>query len=229
MSCLNHRTKDILKKFYNKIMEFTGELETHLTVSLRKEKSLEEFRDWGASRGLKCLHIVLEQGEVCSQPMLTRRTTGKLTDEIAAAENLKKLLIADGFPVSRIKIEVAPWNEDVPQTTADIKDQSNQRYFESHIRIVCGEKADNTELIEAVATHSAHLSRNAFRRREDESEERFVTQRSPKVGYAESRNRLNSLLREIRALNYTVIDVEEEYVVYDSNLEIDAGWINIKE
>ena len=208
-------------------MEFTGELETHLTIRLTKSKSVEDLHNWGAPRGLKCLHIVLEQGEVCSQPMLTRRTTGKLTDEIAAAENLKKLLTADGFPVSRVKIEAAPSNDDVPQTTAEIKDRSNQRYFESHIKIICGKKADNGELIEAVAPYSAHLSRNAFRRREDESEERFVTQRSPKVGYAESRNRLNSLLREIRALNYTVIDVEEEYVVYDSNLEIDAGWINI--
>jgi hypothetical protein len=209
-------------------MEFTGELETHLTFCLQKEKTIEELRDWGAARGWKCLHIVLEQGEVCSQPMLTRRATGKLTDEISAVESLKKLLIADGFPVSRIKIEAAPWNEDVPQSAAEIAEHSPQRYFESHIRILCGKEANKSELIETVIKHSAHLSRNALRYREDGLEERFITQRCRTGGYAESLSQLNALLREIRGLGYTVIGVEEEYVVYDSNLEIDAGWIQTK-
>lgn len=175
-------------------MEFTGELETHLTVCLSKEKSIDKLRDWGAARGLKCLHIVLEQGNTPSQPMLTRRSTGKLTDEIAAAEHLKELLIAGGFPVSRIKIEAAPWNEDVPQAAAEIKDHLLQRYFESHIRILCSKKANKSELIETITKHSAHLSRNALRRRDDELEERFVTQRFREGGYTESRKMLNTLM-----------------------------------
>src|SRR5687768_12852852 len=88
----------------------------------------------------------------------------------------------------------------LPFLCKEIKELSPQRYFESHIRIICGKEADNCELIEAVTPHSAHLSRNALRHREDDSEVRFVTQRSPKVGYAESWNRLNTLLREIRAM-----------------------------
>ncbi|HEX8251467.1 MAG TPA: hypothetical protein VF599_25055 [Pyrinomonadaceae bacterium] len=209
-------------------MEFFGELETHLTICLTESKSIEDLRDWGTPRGLKCLHIVLEQGEVCSQPMLTRRTTGKLTGEIDAAESLKNLLIADGFTVSRIKIEAAPWNEDVPQSAAEIVRYSPLRYFESHTRIICDKETDKIVLIETVTKHSAHLSRNALRRREDGLEERFITQRCRTGGYAESLSQLNALLREIRGLGYTVIDVEEEYVVYDSNLEIDAGWIPTK-
>lgn len=213
-----------------KIMEFTGELETHLTVCLQKTKSIDELRDWGAMHRLKCLHIVLEKGEVPSQPMLTRRAIGKLPDEIVAADRLKELLIEDGFAVSRIKIEAAPWNEDVPQSAAEIKEHSSQRYFENHIRILCDSQADTFELIRTVTNHSAHLSRNALRRRHDNGlEERFVTQRCRKDGYTESRDRLNALLHEVRALGYIVIDVEEEYVVYDSNLAIDAGWIQIKE
>jgi hypothetical protein len=210
-------------------MEFTGELETHLTICLSESKSIEHLRDWGAAHGLKCLHIVLEQGEVISQPMLTRRSTGKLTNEIDGANRLKNLLIADGFSVSRLKIEAAPWNEDVPQSAAELKEHLSQRYFESHIRIICNKDADNSELIEAVKPHSAHLSRNALSCCVEGLEERFVTQRCRTGGYAESWKRLNTLLREIRALGYTVIDVEEEYVVYDSNLEIDAGWIQTKD
>ena len=210
-------------------MEFTGEIETHFTVHLNETKSIAELQTWGAAHSLKCLHIILEQGSVTSQPMLTKRASSILSDELAAAHRLKELLISQGFPVLRVKIEAAPWNEDVPQSTAEAIEQSPERYFESHIRILCGKEADNSELIEAVTPHSAHLSRNALRRRADDSEERFVTQRSSKVGFAESRSRLNALLRTIRILGYTVIDVEEEYVVYDSNLEIDAGWIQTKQ
>lgn len=210
-------------------MEFTGEIETHLTVHLSETKTIAELQTWGAAHGLKCLHIILEQGNAPSQPMLTKRAGSKLSDEFAAASRLKELLISEGFPVLRIKIEAAPWNEDVPQSAAEVIEQSPERYFESHIRILCGKEADNSELIEAVTPHSAHLSRNALRQRENDSEERFVTQRSAKVGYVESRRRLNAILSAIRNLGYTVIDVEEEYVVYDSNLEIDAGWIKTKE
>jgi hypothetical protein len=138
---------------------------------------------------------------------------------------LKELLISDDFPVLRIKIEAALWNEDVPQSASEIIVPSPERYFESHIRILFDSKRDNAELIETIRKHSAHLSCNALRRDKDGFEERFITRRVWSGGYSESREQLNALLREMRALNYTVIDVEEEYVVYDSNLEIDAGWI----
>lgn len=206
-------------------MDFTGELETHLTVCLNEPKSLAELQEWGATHGLKFLHIVLEEGMVASQPMLTKRTVGKLSDEIIAANQLKELLVADGFPVLRIKIEAAPWNEDVPQSSEDVTRHLPERYFESHIRILYPIGTDNSELVERIKMYSAHLSRNAFRQRHDCLEERFVTHRCWSVGYCEARQKLNSLLREIRALSYTVIDVEEEYVVFDTNLEIDAGWI----
>ena len=52
-------------------MEFTGELETHLTICLGKTKTVAELQECGMTYDLKCLHIVLERGDVTSQPMLT--------------------------------------------------------------------------------------------------------------------------------------------------------------
>ena len=114
-------------------MEFTGELETHLTVCLGKTKTVAELQEWGQTYDLKCLHIVLERGDVTSQPMLTRRASGKLTGEIGTALHLKELLTADGFQVMRIKIEAAPWNEDVLQSLREITNPATEKYFESHI------------------------------------------------------------------------------------------------
>lgn len=53
-------------------MEFSGELETHVTVCLGKKKTIAELQEWDKAYDLKCLHIVLERDEVTSQPMLTK-------------------------------------------------------------------------------------------------------------------------------------------------------------
>ncbi len=57
-------------------MEFSGELETHLTVSLEGTESIEQLRKLAEIHNLKCLHIILERGEIPSQPMLTWRAQG---------------------------------------------------------------------------------------------------------------------------------------------------------
>lgn len=210
-------------------MEFSGELETHLTVSLKGTESIRELQKLAEIHNLKCLHIILERGDTTSQPMLTWRAQGGLTSQTEKAQNLKEIISAAGFPVIRTKIEAAPWNEDVPQTESELQKQSDGRYFESHIRILLDLQAKNRRIKEIAERHSAHFSRNAFREPQNGFEERFVTQRNWNVWYSESNRKLNDLLNEIKNSGYTVIDVEEEFVVFDSNLEIDRGWIKEEE
>lgn len=207
------------------VMEYAGEMETHLTLCWDASENIDELRTWGLENGLKCLHIILARGEHHSQPMLTRRTKGTLSEEIATAQSLKDALAAEGFAVQRIKIEAAPWNEDVPQTAADLKSDPPDKYFESHIKILFEDYLSITALTAAVEKHSAHLSRNALRVRPDGRQERFVTLRCWSVGYTEAAAKLKKLLIEIEHLGFPVIDVEEEYVVYDDNRAIDAGWL----
>ncbi len=205
------------------MIEYAGELETHLTIRIDESKNVDELRMWGLENGLKCLHIILARGDHPSQPMLTRRAKGKLCEEIAVARRLKDALDAEGFAVQRIKIEAAPWNEGVPQTVADLKGDAPEKYFESHVKILADDRQPLVELTAAVEKHSAHLSRNALRVRPDGSRERFVTLRCPSVGYIEAAVKLKRLITEIEHLGYPVVDVKEEYVIYDDNLPIDAG------
>jgi hypothetical protein len=66
------------------------------------------------------------------------------------------------------------------------------------------------------------VSRNARRVRPDGRQERFVTQRLYRVGRETAKQHLDSLLN---ALNpYEVLEIEEEFVVYDDNVTVDAGW-----
>jgi hypothetical protein len=75
------------------------------------------------------------------------------------------------------------------------------------------------------ARHGAHLSRNALRRRDDGVQERFVTQRCAAVGRPAARRLLDGLLAALAAAGHTALGVEEEFVAHDSNLALDAGWI----
>ena len=210
-------------------MEFTGEFETHITVGLKDSNQFEALQAWGIARGLKFIHIVLDRGIHVSQLMLTRHGKGGLTDQLKIASDSSKSLNAEGLSVARIKIEAAPWNQDVPQSNAEAVNHPGDRYFEHHIKLLLEPSANIVTLRELAEAHSAHLSRNVLRIRNDDYRERFVTQRCLAVGRVEARQQLQNLLNAIAPLGYLVLEVEEEFVVYDSNLKIDAGWIRSPE
>src|SRR4028119_1202234 len=210
-------------------MEFTGEFETHITVGLKDSNQFEALQAWGIARGLKFIHIVLDRGIHVSQLMLTRHGKGGLTDQLKIASDSSKSLNAEGLSVARIKIEAAPWNQDVPQSNAEAVNHPGDRYFEHHIKLLLEPSANILPLIDLAEKHSAHLSRNLFQTRSDQYHERFVTQRCISVGRVEAQQQLQTLLKAIATLRYVAIDVEAEFVVYDSNLDLDAGWIQGKE
>src|SRR5579871_6604612 len=162
-------------------MEYTGEFETHLTVCLAAADEIDSLRQWSANHGLKCLHIVLDRGVTISQPMLTRRGQGDLSDELERALSLGQTLNAEGFRVTRIKIEAAVWNQDVPQSRAEAERHPATRYFEHHVKLLLDGYADSLTLAGIADQHSAHLSRNALQVRGDGRFERFVTQRCRSV------------------------------------------------
>ena len=65
--------------------------------------------------------------------------------------------------------------------------------------------------------------------RADGFHERFVTQRCRAVGRWEASRRLHALVDDIKTLGFSVLETEEEFTVYDSNIDVDAGWLVSKE
>lgn len=206
-------------------MKFAGEFETHITVKLQDLNSIDRLQQWGIERNLKFLHILLERGTNISQPMLTRRGRGDFADELEIATALAQALTAEDFAVVRIKIEAAPWNQGVPQSDVEAYLHPADRYFEHHIKLLLQSNRDSP-LRELVQRHSAHLSRNALQTRNDGFGQRFVTQRCIGVGRSTAKKQLQILVDSIESLGYHPIDIESEFVVYDSNLALDKGWIH---
>lgn len=206
-------------------MTFAGELETHLTVHLDALCKVNALQEWGQQHGCKFTHVVLDRGTSASQPMLTRGVQGTLPDERGVAAQLGVLLGAAGFLVTRIKIEAAPWNCDVPQTAREAAVYGAEYYWEHHIKLLLEPGADTDTIARLVQPHQARLSRNAFKTRPDEQQERFVTQRCYGVGRDGAQEQLDTLLKTLAPLPFAVLEVEQEYVIYDSNLALDAGWL----
>lgn len=208
-------------------MEFEGEFETHITVRAADHACVDALKGWAGRRHLKFHHIVLDRGLTPSQPMISRRGRGGLSGELAVADELRRRLAADGFAVSRIKIEAAPGNRDLPATDAEAVAHHRGRYFEHHIKLALDRDEDLAILTSLACEHDAHLSRNALRVRDDGRLERFVTQRCYAVGQPSARGRLDALLAALVEGRHAIISIEEEFVVHDSAPDVDAGWLDL--
>lgn len=211
-------------------MEFAGKFETHVTLRLDGTTDLALLQNWARAHGLKVLHIVLARGRHVSQPMLTRRGHGTLSSELEIARNLCQSLEKAGFSVTRLKLEAAWENQDIPQSSAEaiaLHAAGHTGYFEQHIKLLLAPDFDSATLTRITEQHTAHLSRNAWRVRADGYAERFVTQRCAGVGRQEAKEQFEALQQALAPLGQQVTKCEAEYVVYDSNQDLDAGWLTL--
>jgi hypothetical protein len=206
--------------------EFVGEFETHVTVGCGNS-DLPGLERWAVTRGLKLTHIVLDRGRTPSQPMVTLRGQGTLRQQQEAARAVADELLAAGYPPVRTKIEATPWTDGVPEHDADDARSDPARYFEHHVKVLlpAHSDADGARLTAVAVSHQAHLSRNARRTDHEGRRQRFVTQRCHGVGRRTADARLDRLIDAITEGGFDIVSVEREFVVLDSNLAIDDGWM----
>ncbi|MGW3741616.1 hypothetical protein ACWD62_13535 [Streptomyces sp. NPDC005146] len=206
---------------------FRGEFETHLTVRPdARTISGARLERWAGQHGMKLTRIILDRGAVPDQPMLTEHGRGTLAEQRAAARLRSAELRAAGFSVVRVKIEAAPWNEDIPRTADEAAELSPVCHFEHHIKLLLSGEPEVASARAVAERHSAYLSRNARRAARHGRHERFVTQRCRAVGRPEARARLDALLGALASAGLEVVEVEEEFVVHDDHPAVDAGWID---
>jgi len=190
-------------------------LELHLTVQKIEGERLDEFSRWCLLQGAKPIIIELGSGASRQQPMLGKVIHGSgLTEALAAGRALSAALKRDGFETKRVKIEI-------PADCAGLADVGSGTfgpYFEWHAKVSCS----NTEALLAVARqHGGHLSRNAI---SGEQYARFITLRE--YGTRERFNqRIDALLAALAEGEWSILKIESEYCIYDSNISLDRGWL----
>lgn len=205
-------------------MNRTSQFEVHLTVAIAQDAHIERLSNWAAANGAKVSHIVLDRGDHSSQPMVTLWFTGTLEDALAAMHSASYGLKSNGFEVSREKVEVGWESYLVPQSQSDLDRLGANAHFEFHIKLRLRTK-DLADLARKLEGTEARLSRNARRIHADEFQERFVTQRSYGVAKPVASNELDRLVAYLASTDWQLLEIEREFVVFDSNLSLDRGWI----
>ncbi|MFJ5233657.1 hypothetical protein ACIQBJ_27635 [Kitasatospora sp. NPDC088391] len=201
----------------------TGPYETHLTLAPAEAGAVAS---WAGARGLECTHILLARGRHPSQPMLSWRAEGTLAAQHRRAAAEAAGLRAAGFTPVRVKIEAAPWAPGVPVTDAEAELADPAHYFEHHVKVRTAPGTPRADLVAAAAGHHAHVSWNARRTTADGHRHYFVTQRCHRVGLTTAGVRLDRLTAALGAAGFPPLKTEREYVVHDSALALDAGWLD---
>jgi hypothetical protein len=132
----------------------------------------------------------------------------------ADARRAAATLHAEGFPVTRLKVEAA---------AAEAATRPGL-YFEHHVKLLLPAGTDLEGVRELAVRHDARLSRNARRVRPDGAQERFVTQRCHQIGLPAAKSRLSALVNALTDAGWEITEVEEEWVLVDDNPALDAGW-----
>ncbi|GAA2819238.1 hypothetical protein [Streptomyces showdoensis] len=184
--------------------------ETHVTVRCRDEGELGRLGAWAADRDLKVTTIVLARGSSRVQPMLTLRGRA---GHPAVVSGLREA----GFEPARVKVETVPWSTEPAGPGGG--------YYEHHVKLALPAAYDRAALEELVVPHGAHVSWNARRvLGPGGRHERFVTRRHP--GPADAAGRAcDALIGVLVAAGYEPVAEEREFVVSDSDLSWDEGWL----
>lgn len=193
--------------------------ESHVTVLCADATEWVRLRRWAASAGLKLTHIVLARGRMRDQPMLTLSGSSSYVEQSERVRDVVAGLRADGFEPVRVKTESTPWAAEVPARLG----RDDERYFEHHVKLLLDANTDLSALAARVVPHGAHLSWNALRVRAGARHERFVTQRCRGTGADGAGRALKRLLRDLDG--FMVLGVEREFVLHDSDLSVDDGWL----
>lgn len=209
---------------WNDFCDYSTECEIHITVNDYERISADSLEGW---EDFKYTHIVLSKGNSPSQKMITKRVNDSLGSAYKICQNASKALARMGYSVVRKKIEVPPWSRLAPITKEDVNFNHGGCYFESHIKMIIGDNEQAIENFTKIAEYcGAQLSRNAFKETKNGVCERFITQRSYNCDMAENQRNLSRLLYYLVNWNQDILEIEKEYVVYDSNLGLDYGWLN---
>jgi hypothetical protein len=204
-----------------------GTFEAHVTVEADDLRQRERFRAACADLGVKCVLIELPTGVTRSQPMTSTYHRGDLERVSAEVAELTHALRRRGFPPTRVKLEAVITNAGVPQTDEEVLAFPAANYFEFHLKASLPAAADLAQLRRICGLHAAHLSANALKREEDGRTQRFVTQRAYGVGRMNAEAAFEALQRDLIAAGFVFTNRLREYTIFDSNVAVDAGWIDV--
>jgi hypothetical protein len=201
--------------------------EFHITV---RTSEIERFKGTCAALGVKPIVLDLQnqQGESVMHDVMTSSTF--MGDNPGAYNEMERIAagLAEGdFEVVRKKIETVPWHPAAPDA-AGVPEPEQQMpkdcYFETHFGVVCNSMRRG-ELQGIAKQLDAHLSRNIFKKLDDENFKIMLTARSYIGSATAFKKRVEDIESTLREKGFDVDKVIVEFSVYDTRVNHDSSWI----
>ncbi|MDY6901911.1 MAG: hypothetical protein SWZ49_28135 [Cyanobacteriota bacterium] len=205
---------------------YKGTFEAHVTIKPVNSELKHKFSLLCQKLKVKCVLIELPKGVTRSQLMTASYHHGGFKDVLQQINQIAQNIVNAEFEVTRIKIEAMVSNQDIPIYDVEAQKLPKSNYFEFHVKAILS-ASDNLEVLRKYCLqHDAHLSKNAFKKLLNGKQKRFITMRMYGVGYKSAQAQFDNLMKYLKAKGFKLSQQQREYTVYDSNLNLDAGWVN---
>ena len=220
--------KNYTSDLYQRLKTYSGIFECHITVALppNQPEKLLLFENICKNLGGKAIIIQLTNGITPTHPMI-----GKILKGDADAVLSQILALIDGlsryFSIIRLKIEAGISNNNLPVTTKDAELLPSSCYFEYHLKMLLDKAYDLKQLRALFLPYHGYVSKNTLKKDNNNNshwESRFVTQRF-RLSKMEAEEHLSELLVFVNTQNIKIQKVIREFNIFDSNSDLDAGWI----
>lgn len=202
--------------------------ELHITIKVSNEFNIEQFKKNCQELNLKPIIIELQNQKgikVGEDIMTSSRYFCTLLRIYSKALELSALLEAKGYNVFRIKIET-----DENNILAYHKDSVFNKpldpnfYYECHIEIETN--TEGLSILENIAKdHNCHLSKNAFKKLDNNKFINMMTYRDYENHYEDYKDKLETIVNKIKSKGFKVGKMDIEYAIFDTNLIHDDNWL----
>ena len=211
--------------------KFPLPFEIHVTVECDPEKTFEDFTTLfkKACEKINVKAIVLDlensEGEVSNDVMTSSKFYGDNRTVYEELQRISDSLKRLGYKVVREKVETAPWHPGAPSKEGDLMPKGC--YFESHIAVeIDGSEETRQELTRHARTMNAHLSKNVFKKLEDDKFIIMLTLRDYHVKAKEFQEMVDNAVLSLKEAHYKIPKKEiVEFAIYDTKINHDYLWL----
>lgn len=234
---LNFTDEEIEDMIYQKSLKWMGiqskeekstfplPFEIHITI--KRPDDINMFKTHCHTYQIKPIVLDLQNGgrSVMTDIMTSSKHIGNNRTAYLEAERIVKYLTELGYEVLRTKIESVPWHPAAPTDKDDKFFMPEDCYFESHIGVIV-DSMGVKRLREISDNHGCHLSKNYFKKVDNDSYIIMVTYRSYTQTYESFLNSVEDIKKDLDKNSYLYEKVIVEFSVYDTKVKHDKEWTN---
>lgn len=200
--------------------------EIHITVK-NTYKDLEHFKDQCKVLGVKPILLDLQnkQGDNVMNDLMTSSVyIGTNSGAYHEAKYLSGLLNLAGYETVRLKIETVPWHPAAPSKKHSNPVMPKNCYFESHFGVITNsEKLEDLKRIAAL--EDAHLSKNIFKKIDENSFKIMMTKRQHSGVYETFKSEIERIEFVLKSEGFELDKTIIEFSIFDTKISHDAEWL----